>query len=163
MVIMVTSNPDHLPFSLSGVLISHPRDRTIKSAGSRGPALSNTKSRPRLGLRRDVPSYLLLLPFSRPTLPFPPRFSPFPNLPHHTLLRYLQHMTFLHHQRSSDIIHPACYTAHFCSLSGIWFVYHSSSTSRHRHLQRRKTTPFVFPTKVHRREDRSWSTNHTRI
>ena len=160
---MVTRDSDHPPFPLSGVLIPRPRGRTTKSAGSRGPALSNTKSRPRRGLRRDVPSYLLLYPFHRPALPFPPRSSPFPTLSRHTVLRSLQHMTFLHQYRSSDINHPVCSTAHLCSLPGIWFVHPTSSTSRQWHSQRRKITPSVLPTKGHRREDRSRSTNHTHI
>ena len=164
MVSMVTRDPDYPPFPLSGVLIPRPRDQMMKSAGSRGPALSNTKSRLRLGLRRDVPPYPLLPPFfPRPTLPSPPRSSPLPTLSRHYVPRSLQHMTFLHHHQSSDINHPVCSTARLCSLSGIWLVHSSSSTSRHRHSQRRKITPSVFPIKGHRRENRSRSTNHAHI
>ena len=165
MVSMVTRDPDHPPFPQSGVLIPRPRDQMMKSAGNRGPALSNTKSRPRLGLRRDVLPYPLLPLFFRPALPSPPRSSPFLTLSRHNVPRNgsLQHMTFLHHHQSSDINHPVCSTARLCSLSGIWFVHSSSSTSRHRDSQRRKITPSVFPTKGHRREDRSRSTNHTHI
>ena len=98
-----------------------------------------------------MPPYLLL-PFSRPSLPSPPRPSTFPTLPRHIVPRSLQHMTFLHHHRLSDINHPVCSTAHLCSLSCIWFVHTSLSTSRHRHSQWRKITPSVLPTKGHRRK-----------